>query len=509
MAKDMKQLLVILFLSASLTSYATQPDSVYTVLKFPSGIIASEGWLVNGKPDGYWINYHENGQLKSEGNRRHFMLDGVWKFYDEQGSLTLEINYKEGKRDGDRVVWLPTEVIKERFENDIRHGLTRHYNRSGKLLKTVPFVGGLEEGTSFSYDTTGNIIEVVQYRRGFVINRERINRIDPEGNKNGLWKWFYEDGTLKAEGTYRNGLRNGIFKTYDRQGNLLTIEKYVDDILQESDEEVARLEYRRDYWPNGRIKTEATYRQGVPEGIRREYDPSGNISNAYVFKKGLLLAEGIIDASGLKQGFWKEYYPNGIIKSQGHYKDNLRVGSWEFYYPDGAIEQKGSYDNKGRPENRWIWFYNNGEVLREENYRHGKLDGLVTEYDPEGNIIAQGEYIDDQREGFWRIKTAGFTEEGEYSEGLRSGSWKSFYPDGSLAFEGSFREDLPNGPHISYYPNGQKWEQGNWLMGRRNGEWKIWNQDGSLLLSITYVNGVERAYDGVKLSDEDVVVPEE
>ncbi|MBK9291945.1 MAG: toxin-antitoxin system YwqK family antitoxin [Bacteroidetes bacterium] len=505
----MKKLILLLFALFPLLVNAMQPDSVYTVLRFPSGAVSSEGWLVNGKPEGYWKNYYENGNLRSEGNRKNFQLDGLWKFYDEQGTLTLEINYQDGKRQGDRVVWLADVVIRENFENDVRQGLTRHFDRSGRLLKTIPYVNGLEDGTAFSYDTTGTIIEITQYRRGFITARERINRRDPEGRPNGLWKWFYDDGTLKAEGTFRNGLRNGFFKTYDRQGNLLTIEKYTDDVLEESAQEVARLEYRRDFWPDGKIKTEATYRQGVPEGIRREFDREGNITTSYIFKQGILQAEGILDASGLRQGFWKEFYPNGTIKSQGNYTNNLRTGPWEFYYPDGAIEQKGSYNNEGQPDGRWVWFYNNGELWREENYRQGKRDGLMTEYSPEGEVIAQGEYLDDLREGFWRIKTGRFTEEGNFSEGTRSGTWKYFYDDGSLAFEGGFREDLPHGNHISYHPNGRKAEEGNWLMGRRNGEWKIWNPDGTLVLSIQYLNGVERAYDGIRLADDEIVVPED
>jgi antitoxin component YwqK of YwqJK toxin-antitoxin module len=505
----MKRFFFSLLILLPLTISAMQPDSVYTVLRYSSGQVASEGWLVNGKPDGYWKNYYENGQLKSEGNRKLFLLDGLWKFYTEEGTLSLEINYNQGKRQGERVVWLADEVIRENFENDIRQGLTRHFDRSGRLIKTIPYLNGLEDGVSFSYDTTGTIIELVQYRRGFITSRERINRRDPEGRPNGPWKWFYEDGSLKSEGMFKNGRRNGIFKTYDRQGNLLTIEKFTDDVLEESAQEVAILEYRRDFWPDGKIKTEATYRQGIPEGIRREFDREGNITTSYVFKNGLLLAEGVLDAAGLRQGFWKEFYPNGIIKSQGNYQDDLRTGQWEFYYPDGAIEQKGSYDSKGRPDGLWEWFYNNGDMLRQEHYRQGKLDGLMTEYEPGGQIIAQGEYLEDLREGFWRIKSGRFTEEGSYSEGMRTGIWKHFYDDGVLAFEGGFREDIPHGTHTRYYPNGRKWEEGSWLMGRRNGEWKLWNQDGSLLLSILYVNGVERAYDGIRLTDEDVVVPEE
>jgi len=46
-------------------------------------------------------------------------------------------------------------------------------------------------------------------------------------------------------------------------------------------------------------------------------------------------------------------------------------------------------------------------------------------------------------------------------------------------------------------------------MGRRNRTWKKWNEDGSLIIEIEYINGIERAYDGTKIEEEDVIIPEE
>lgn len=504
----MKSFFLTAFVFVSVLLQAQQQDSVFSVFYYPNGEKSSEGFLVNNRPDGYWKTYYENGLIKSEGNRKNFELDSIWKFYNEEGIISLEINYSAGKKQGQRVTYLPEEVIRENFEQDIKSGLTQHFDLKERLMKSVPFEKGLEEGTARQYDTLGTIIELTTYKRGYVVERERINRRDSENRQHGPWKWFYENGIIKTEGVFKNGLRNGLFKEYDKQGNLRKIEKFVDDLKQESAEEVARLDLRRDYYPSGKVKIEATYRQGVPEGIRREFDEEGEVVRSFIFRNGILASEGIINAEGLRQGFWKDYYPDRTLKSQGNYLNGNKTGEWEFFYPKGEIEQRGSYDKTGKPVGKWVWFYSTGQLLREEIYRNGLRDGLMTEYSPEGIVIAQGEYIDDLEDGFWTFENGFHREEGEFSEGMRQGSWKHYFEDNSLAFEGSFVEDQPNGKHTYYHPNGKKLEEGQYLMGRKNGEWRKWDEDGSLLIAISYVNGIERSYDGINIPDDEIIIPD-
>ena len=92
---------------------------------------------------------------------------------------------------------------------------------------------------------------------------------------------------------------------------------------------------------------------------------------------------------------------------------------------------------------------------------------------------------------------------------MLQGNWKHFNEQNKLVFEGSFVEDNPNGIHRWYYNDGTKREEGEYLMGRRNRTWKKWNEDGSLIIEIEYINGIERAYDGTKIEEEDVIIPEE
>ena len=88
-----------------------------------------------------------------------------------------------------------------------------------------------------------------------------------------------------------------------------------------------------------------------------------------------------------------------------------------------------------------------GHLLREEEYFQGQRDGAYTEYSCNGEIIAQGQYSDGEKNGEWKYKSGNYTEEGKYIIGLRDGVWKSYYPNGKLKFKGNFIQGNPDG-HI-------------------------------------------------------------
>ncbi len=507
----MRKLFIFSLLLFLLTSVSAQQNEnrQKASFQYPNGKPSSEGWLVEGKPDGYWKTWYENGQLKSEGNRLNFELDSLWKFYDEQGQLKLEIWYKNGRKNGERISYLPDESLHENFVDDSKNGFTNTYDRNGHWIKAVPFENGLENGLARVMDTTGLITELITYQKGFITAREKINRVDAENKKQGLWKWFYADGKIQSEGTYKHGLKNGVFKTYDQQGNLKNIEKYLDDQKQTDAEEITKLEVKRDYFPNGKIKIEGTYRNGQADGIRREFNEKGEVEKTFLMKNGQVTAEGIVEANGQRKGVWKEFYPDGSVKANGQYTDDFKSGYWEYFHPNGTLEQKGSFDEKGQYSGVWQWYDESSRLIRTENFRNGVNDGELTEYDSQGNLILQGYFINGKEEGKWIFNTGGMHTEGEYSEGLRNGTWKTFYNNGKAAFEGRFIDDNPHGKYTSWYDNGRMREEGEYQMGLKKGEWKKFDDEGVLMLSISYQNGVERKYDGISLDEEDVIPVEE
>ncbi|MEN8224812.1 MAG: toxin-antitoxin system YwqK family antitoxin [Bacteroidota bacterium] len=493
----------LLLISANIlfAQEGTLSDGI-TVFYHPNGEKSSEGYIKDGKPEGYWKTYNEEGILLSEGNRKNHLLDSTWKFYDAAGSLKMEINYKTGKKNGLRITYRENERLEENFIDDLKQGISSYYYPGGELKKTVFFIDGLEEGIAKEYAEDGRITQLITYKKGFIANRERINRYDNGGKKHGNWKYFYDNANLKIECVYKHGLQNGYYKEYDVEGNLLHAFKYVDGEKQEFAAELIKLDVKKEYFADGKVKIQATYKDDKPEGVWREYNEEGDIESSYLYKNGIIVGEGIITEQGERDGAWKEYYDDGIIKGEGSYDHDTKTGPWTYYHRNGELEQTGTYDTLGRLKDSWKWFYSSGQLQRKENYKNGLADGLMSEYDEAGKLIIEGTYYRGKEDGSWFYEVGDHKEEGEYIEGMRDGAWRSYYRNGDLKFKGKFIEDNPHGEHIWLWDNGKTRDKGSYIMGRKHGDWVTYNYDGTPFLVITYENGVEKKYDGVKILRE-------
>lgn len=457
----------------------------YKVFRYANDSIASEGTLRNGQPDGYWKTYYESGRLKSEGNRVNFLLDGLWLFYSEEGDTTLAIHYRNGVKNGIRRAYLSDEIQEDEFANDVRVNQSRRYDRRYHLLQVIPIQDGYEHGMSPVYDTTGRLIEIINYRRGFLNTREVLNRFDAQGRKHGYWKDFYDNFELKWEQYYNHGLRHGYYKEYDERGNLVRIAKYVNDVEEVVESETQPLQMQHEYYPNGRIRREASFRGGRREGTWREFDEQGNVTSSQIYQNGRLVQSGIMETDGTRRGEWVELYPDSTLRAQGIYLNGKRSGEWKFYYPGEVIEQIGHYQD-GKLNGTWTWYFPNGRIQKQEDFFNDAPEGSYVEYDEAGNVIAQGTYYEGMKSGRWREQSGDVVSEGEYRNDRQVGEWVSHYANGKLAFRGSFSGGYPNGEHSYYYPNGRLREVQSYSGGIRNGVWRKYLDTGELFFEERY-----------------------
>ncbi|MBQ2542241.1 MAG: toxin-antitoxin system YwqK family antitoxin [Bacteroidales bacterium] len=476
------------------------------VFTFPNGQVSSEGFIRDGKPDGYWKTYYENGQLKSEGNRVNFLLEGIWYFYTEEGDTLSTISYSKDLKNGLRRSITEYEVLVEPFVKDVRSGEGGRYDRKGHLLQRIFYKNGFEEGNSPVFDTTGLLKEIITYRKGFIVNREILNQYDGNGKKQGYWKTFFDDWSLHTECYYKHGLRDGFYKEYDEKGNLKKITKYVNDVEQVLAPEVQPLQMQYEYYDNGRIKREASFRNGKKEGTWRVFDETGKVIKSQTYEKDALVSEGIVDNDGKRRGDYKEFYADSTLKTEGFFIDGERSGVWKYYFHNGQLEETGTY-RKGFPDGLWIWFYDNGKKQIEENFLDGLPSGSYKEYDLLGNVIVTGTYFDGMKVGKWTEQIGDMRSEGEYRNDKKIGEWVSYYDDGKLEFRGKYDAGYPNGEHYYYYPNGRIRELQTYAMGVAHGEWKKYLDTGELYFSVTYRQGAEVKYDGELLPNDDVIRP--
>lgn len=500
---------ISLFLFINLSGQDSIVVNGYQIFYYPNGNKSSEGTMRAGQPDGYWKTYYENEIIKSEGNRKNFELDSLWKFYNTNGELTVSITYKNGIQNGPRTTYLSDRYIIENFINNVKKGVSKEFYLDGKLLKTTPYKNGLEDGYEITYASDGRIIEIVQYQKGFQRNRETINRFNANNEKTGIWKEFWpgENYIPKSEIPYRKDVIDGYAKYFDKEGNLESIQKYVNGVLIIDPPELAEYELKTDYYPDGSIKTVGSYKDGVAEGVRREYSKDGKITESFILYQGHIIGKGIIDENGLKQGPWKEYYLNGRIQAEGSYENSQKTGLWKYYFENGNLEQIGVYDNQGRAKGEWKWYYPNTSLRRVESFFEDLAQGEMIEYASDSTVLAQGSYVDGNKEGFWKENVHGYRDEGEYLDDVREGYWKSYYPNNNLYFEGKFVDDYADGIQIWYYENGNVKEKGSFSMGLKNGEWRYFDEDGKLFMTVEYSYGIEIKYDTKKIEPE--LSPEE
>jgi antitoxin component YwqK of YwqJK toxin-antitoxin module len=479
----------------------------YQIFKYPNGTTSSEGLFKNGRPDGYWKSYYVTGIKKSEGKYASFQLDSIWVFFDQAGDTIEKINYLFGKRNGYSYKYKkdPPEGLyiysKELFAGDKKEGTAYFYFPDGKIQQTLSYSNGKKEGLSKEYDKNGTVITFLEYNNDFLISRERINRTDSKGLKQGEWKEFYPNGAVKSEKNFKDDLLHGYYKEYNNRGILVLTMLYDNgSIVKSKVEDEPDIEIENKYDQNNRLIYSGPYRNKIPVGVHREYGTDGKVINAYVYNdNGLLMSEGIVDEGGNRNGKWKDLYPDGKTQAEGQYSDNRRSGVWKFYNSTEKLEQTGSYNN-GRPDGLWKWYYENGTLLREEEYFQGQRDGTYTEYSPAGEVIVQGQFADGEKNGDWKYKSGDNSEEGKYIIGLRDGIWKSYYPDGKIKFKGNYIQGNADGQLTYYYENGRSKEEQFYRMGIRQKTWKKYDEQGVILLSIAYKDDVETSINGVKIN---------
>jgi len=481
----------------------------YTYFYYPNGQISSEGYMKNGKPDGYWKTYYVSGIIKSEGMRSNFELDSTWCFYDQKGDKTEQIDYKYGKKNGYSYTYSydkhPQGIItaKELYVNDKKQGKAFYYHSNGNLKEEVSYQDGKKQGLAREYDENGKLIILLEYHNNYLISRERINRTDAQGMKQGSWKVFYDNGSIYKEMYYVNDVLEGIYREYDEYGKIYVNLRYENGNLtidQEVENNSMEIDYKNEYFENGSIKYSGGFKSEIPVGIHRFYDAEGKVINSQIFNDyGLIVAEGVIDETGSREGPWKDFYPDNRLKAEGVYFNNLQTGKWVFYYPDGKKEQEGTF-LRGNYDGIWRWYYQNGNIWREESYFNGREDGEAVEYDMGGNIIAKGNFINGEKEGFWFYDVGDHREEGVYQTGLESGVWKHFYKDETLKFEGDYKQGLPEGKHKYYYPDGTLMEERYYQRGLKEKNWKKYNEDGNLFITITYKRDQEIRINGERIN---------
>ena len=146
-----------------------------------------------------------------------------------------------------------------------------------------------------------------------------------------------------------------------------------------------------------------------------------------------------------------------------------------------------------------IYYVNGKEVARDiwdkEGNRKivGKIpDGLVKEYDENGQLVGEDNYKNGELDGLSRLyggKDRHLLLEINYKNG-KARVWKTYYENGVLRMEINYKNGKRNGIERLYTKNEKLGIESNWKDGKRDGITKIYWEDGDIIAYIdTYKNG--------------------
>ena len=283
-------------------------------------------------PNGKYIEYYKNGQIKVQGNNKDGKRDGEFKAFLRNGKSAGSVFYKDGK------------IIKSTLVNSMRD------NASFSLT------------TDINYNLNSNEIITDEFPNGllkqyFVFNKNGL--LDGESRE------YYEEGDIQSVSSFKNNVADGIFISYYQNGNME--EKYTYVNGQANGECFS-------YYENGKLEERYFLKNGEIDGEAFAYYPSGKLEVKDFFKDGKKEGESIF------------YHENGNIKQKSTFKNGKREGDLFIYFPSGKLRQTEKYIN-GKIEGEVIEYYESGTIKEKAYFINDKQEKEHFFYDKKGKLI--------------------------------------------------------------------------------------------------------------------------
>ena len=89
-----------------------------------NGQLYEKGTYKDGKKHGLWVRYHKNGQLWDKGTYRDGKEEGYWVRHHENGRLWWKVRYKDGELDGRWVSYNKDGTMNKIYSGTWRDGVT-------------------------------------------------------------------------------------------------------------------------------------------------------------------------------------------------------------------------------------------------------------------------------------------------------------------------------------------------------------------------------------------------
>lgn len=366
--------------------------------KYSNGVLISEITYKKNNKEGAFKTYSPKGQLTEKGTYQENLKVGKYTTYDHEGKLNRKENYIViGPKNKDEGVGNEKkEIINQPTRRSVLHGKCMYYTQ-GKLTKSVHYKEGVIDGllTEYYFQPTHVLRLKEEYKDGKrhgKYERYRSNgnleqkgvfyqEIEVEGKTlrnvyDGEILYYNQNGFLERQENWKNFKKNGIYQRYNQQGVLSYQTHYQDDLKVG----------KETHWDHDGNKTmEVNYKI-----IKKEEIPTEVRHGLQRTWKANQLTSEMNYINGLREGVFKEYYPDGTLKEEKAFVNDSLNGKYFTYHSNGKIQRECHYQSNTYGSNYigWNKNYNEEGELVNAYYGNGKGGNLITKSYQNGQITS-------------------------------------------------------------------------------------------------------------------------
>lgn len=535
------------------------------------GNLEQERNFVNGKLNGTKKEYYSNGQLSVVENYKDGLLDGISTTYYVNGSKSCEVNFTDGERDGSLICLYEngSKKSESNYAKGKLNGVCKNYNAVGDVTEIYTYENDLLKGDYIEYFDGKLIKSEAVYQNGKVqgsYKKYYHNKVLEKENsyENGKLKKiinYYPTGKISYETLYDDNEEIESYTYYDSKGNKYFEEKFKSGELKsgiqytkkspkpvpvnlakkpfvmytydgasfitgnfEKGRKTKEWKYNHS---NGNLRLREDYIQGKQNGLAHSYNRNGKLNAISHYINDTL--NGVY-----------ETYDNGILKGIYHYENGKQNGPYKIFNADKSLAAEGYYKNDEIVFERNN-FWQDGKIWSKDTF----VDGVITsttafnfkgekEYTIDyknrtgkftsslynGTTLISYEMINGEYNGKYiaKDKLNNPIVELDYVNGYRNKAYKSYNPNGTIAYDRTYYSGKINGTDKQYdlvgnlrltdeyiygeeydkttrfYHNKSKMYEYSQLESTYEGEYKYYNQKGEPILILGYLNGAVQYY---------------
>ena len=326
----------------------------------------------------YFFKYYDNGNLMEEPSFTEYFRDGEWRQLFDNERLQYLTTYSMGKKYGLYEECTINKELVQRgyYEYDLMSALWTYAKNDSVIKYEVYDADSIIDGFVYEYyendqskadavflengkrdqkwytyfeegkDSTISVYDGGKMTGAWYVNYDSTFEVFTETNyennlKHGDYKEWYIDENPMVEGYYEYGKKHLLWAFWDERGYQRFEEWRMGELYD-------TFEY--EYYDNGQLKEEPSYKNRKKHGKWFRYFPDGEISGVREF------------ANGKRVGEWVDYYRKDEIAFQGIYKDDKKDGPWIWYYMNrGEPGEEGNIMSEVK--------FSNGELISEKCYK--------------------------------------------------------------------------------------------------------------------------------------------